>query len=189
MSRLSNEELEFLKHHKVPLSRVFDATGLSKSEYGPVMKSLEMWIAFGTTECREAGHQLRVRSGHCVQCKPANLAYQNRTDEIGEVYVAHSSRRHFTKVGTSKDAMSRVSQLNINQYGRIDDWKLFYKESCARAGSVEFQVHSELGAHHFARRNQDGANSINCQELFGCEPAVAVEVVKAVIARSRGQKK
>ena len=180
MTRLSEEELQFLKRHNVPISRTYDASGVAKAQYHETMKSLELWIAYGTSPCSAAGHRLRTRSGHCVQCKPANLAFQNRHDDVGEVYVAHSPRRRFTKVGMAKDAESRIHQLSIIQYGRIDDWKLYFKIVSNRAGLLEFQVHTKLSEHHFPRKNAEWANSIDCQELFSCEPEVAANVVREI---------
>ena len=44
------------------------------------MKNFGMKVAVGVSKCREAQHSMRTRSGHCLQCKPANINYQNKND-------------------------------------------------------------------------------------------------------------
>jgi hypothetical protein len=186
---LSSDELEFLKAKRVPLSKVFDAYGMGKSEYHDAMKPLGAWIAFNVTACGKGGHKMRTRAGHCVQCDPAKISFIARNDKSAQVYVAHSPRRHYTKVGSAEDATVRVKSLNTHQYGQIDDWQLFYCASCEQAGEVEFRTHSLLAQHYLPRANAVGANSNQSQELFACEPSVAVEAVKKAIlerAKKRG---
>jgi hypothetical protein len=182
------EQLDFLVAKGVPLSKVFDATGMSKSEYHDAMKPLDYWLAYGVTPCREHGHRLRTRAGHCAQCDPAKISFIARHDKAAQLYVAHSQRRHYTKVGSAADADERVRSLNTHQYGRIDDWKLVYKVSCERAGNMEFLVHKALSEHYLPRRNSEGANSLQSQELFACEPAAAVEAVKTALVRASSKR-
>ena len=116
MARLTVDEIRFLQGAGVPLSRVFDASGLSNQQYKFAMRSLGMWIAYGVTACQAAGHTLRTRAGHCAQCSPENISYLRRHDEAGEVYVAHSATMNLVKVGLSQDVHQRVGQLNT--YGQ-----------------------------------------------------------------------
>lgn len=182
------DQIEFLAAKGVPLSKVFDATGMSRGQYHDAMKPLDLWLAYGVSPCREFGHQLRTRSGHCAQCDPAKISFIARHDKSAQLYVAHSQRRHYTKVGSAVDANERVKSLNTHQYGRIDDWRLFYKISCEKAGNMEFLVHKALGEHHLPRRNSEGANSLQSQELFACEPSTAVEAINAVLSSFVGKR-
>lgn len=184
MRELSPDELQFLQSKRVPLSRVFDAFGMSKSEYHDVMKPLGAWIAFNVTPCAKGGHTMRTRAGHCVQCDPAKISFMSRSDKAAVVYVAHSPRRHYTKVGSAEDPVVRVRSLNTHRYGQIDDWRLVFSAPCAQAGEVEFQVHAALSEHYLPRANAVGANSIQSQELFSCEPEVAVAALKALVPRT-----
>ena len=106
--KLSRDQLAFLKRHKIPADRVFNATGMATVAYKAEMKLLEAWVAFGVTPCSEAGHTLRTRAGHCVQCKPARLSYLMRFDQAGDIYVAVSTSGAMVKVGTSQCAVGRV---------------------------------------------------------------------------------
>jgi hypothetical protein len=182
MPALTPEQAAFLASKRVPLSKVFDADGMSKTEYQEAMRPLGYWIAFNVTPCREAGHRLRTRAGHCAQCDPAKISFTARHDKAASVYVAHSARRHFTKVGSAEDVTVRIASLNSHRYAQIDDWKLVFHAPCTRSGEIEFQVHAQLAEHYLPRANAQGANSAQSQELFACEPAVAVEAVKKVLA-------
>ena len=52
MAELTLAQNSFLIHHKIPLSQVFDATGMKKEEYKELMKELGMTIAIGVNHCR-----------------------------------------------------------------------------------------------------------------------------------------
>ena len=144
MAKLTEDQRRFLEEQGVPLSRVFDATGLAQSEYRVIMRALGMQVAYGVAPCGAAGHRLRTSSGHCVQCGPHNLAFLRRYSEPGEVYVAHSHSASLTKVGTALDSESRVRRLNELGYGDVHDWELCASRYCANAGRVEFHVHRAL---------------------------------------------
>ena len=181
---LSEDQMDFLLRVQVPFDRLFNATGLTKAEYHDQMKDADLWVAFGVTPCREEGHTLRVRSGHCVQCKPAVLSFQNRHNAQAYVYIAHSSRRHYVKVGSATTPAERIRNLNSLRYGQIDDWRLIQAFQCQAAGEVEFLAHRKLSLHHAPRRNSDAAWSLAAMELFSCEPKVAIEAVQSVLAGS-----
>jgi len=65
MTELTAGQLQFLAHHEIPMSALFDAAGMGRTEYHDVMKELGKFVAVGVTPCRESGHTLRQRSGHC----------------------------------------------------------------------------------------------------------------------------
>ena len=165
----------------VPLSRVYDATGMAPSEYRQIMKALEMQVAYGVTPCRAAGHTLRTSAGHCVQCGPHNLAFLRRYSEPGEVYVAFSRGAYLTKVGTALDSESRVLRLNELGYGDIYDWELRASRYCDNAGRVEFRVHQALCDYRESRTYLRDGLPVDCQELFGCEWAEAVDLIDLIL--------
>jgi T5orf172 domain len=149
------------------------------------MSSLQQWVAYGVSPCREAGHELRVRSGHCVQCKPANLSYLRRYDEDGEVYVAGSASGRVVKVGTSANSEERVGHLNSYVYGGQSDWQRLFVTRVQNAGRVEADAQQALAAHAaIGQYFKDGAY-IECRELFACSSGVAIAAVKAASAGPR----
>jgi hypothetical protein len=100
--RLTTEQLAFLESQFVPLSRTFDASGMTRREYQDEMKSLDLIVAYGVSACKARGHTLRTRAGHCCQCNTAALAFLLRFEDRGEVYVASSAKQGLTKIGVAK---------------------------------------------------------------------------------------
>ena len=183
MEHLSEEQIAFLRHHGVPLSRVFNASGLGKKERERTMRQLGMELAYGVPACDRANHTLRTRSGHCVQCGTHNLAFQRRYDEIGEVYVATSKRFGLVKMGVAQSAADRLITLNYFQYGGPDDWNLREAIRCERAGRVEFVAQNELFKYRVTTAYKKQGSTVNCQELFSCTEKQAISALKRVIAK------
>ena len=181
MATLTPSQLAFLDSQRIPLSKVFDATGMKQSEYRKSMSALGLPIAYGVSPCAAAGHTLRTRAGHCVQCNTAVIAFMRRNDEAAIVYVAHSTSTGLVKVGLATDVAERISTLRRLGYGGVTDWKLQHERPCARAGLVEFAVHAALEPWR-ARRSyaRDGA-TVECRELFVCPPNEACLAVANVL--------
>ena len=180
--RLSDEQRMFLDEKGISISRVFDATGMRKAEYREAMHNLELWVAFGVTECKKAGHALRTRSGHCVQCSPENISYLRRHDEGGAIYVAWSKDGGLSKVGTSKDPSNRIPHLRSYEYGGESDWRLIFTARCERAGRVEALAHQTLASVSVTGEYFKEGRYIACRELFQCDGESAVEAVMAAVA-------
>ena len=181
MARLSSEQLRFLEQHEIPLSRVFDASGMSKSFYGPAMSELGMIVAYGVSPCREFGHKLRTRAGHCAQCDTARLAFLRRYDEDGEVYVAYSLRLELAKIGVAKGYKERLRNLNSQGYGGTTDWSIDFHCECNNAGRVEFLAQQMLKQFRITRSYFKTGQTVDCQELFKCKMKLAVSAVKNAV--------
>lgn len=181
MAALSRQQIDFLEQQGIPLSRVFNASGMSTSAYKARMKELDMWLAYGVTPCGAAGHTLRSRAGHCVQCATHNIAFLRRYDEEGLVYVARSSRAGLSKVGTTNDLDTRESSLCRLSYGGANDWRMQFYQRCAKAGRVEFEVHRRLAAKRVARSYEREGEIVDCQELFDCSVEEATQTLRTVI--------
>lgn len=181
MSKLTDEERDFLARHDIPLSRVFDASGLSKRQRERAMRELGMEVAYGVPPCNAAGHTLRTRSGHCVQCGTHNLAFQRRYDEVGDVYIAYSKGARLVKVGTAQTAINRLETLKYFQYGGTGDWALYSVERCECAARIELQTQRALFRfRHVAEHEKQGV-SVTCQELFRCTPKQAISALEETI--------
>jgi hypothetical protein len=181
MAQLSDEERAFLTMCDVPLSRVLDATGLSRSEYQEQMRALGLWVAHGVSRCY-AGHSMRTRSGHCLQCNSSRISYLRRFDESGRVYVAHSVTGKLVKIGSARDAYERVYSLSTHGYGGCWDWTCVEQFTCRAAGRVEHLAQKKLrryargGVHHVAGQQRA------CYELFSCSPSTATRAIERVLA-------
>jgi hypothetical protein len=180
---LSREELQFLKLHDIPLSKVFDATGMPKPIYRQLMRTADLPFACGTTPCRLAGHRLRTRSGHCIQCDTAKIAYMLRWQKSGFIYVAYSDAFRLTKVGFSEDPSARMIQLNRVGYGGAYDWDLMQIFYCSRdGGRIESKVHKSLTDWHESDAFYDTEYvNTQCYEIYSCSWQEAVKTCASVL--------
>lgn len=185
MTRLTEEQAQFLNHHHVSLSRVFDATGLAKSEYRIRMKELGASVAIGVTPCFAMSHTMRSRAGHCVMCNPLHLAFQGRYEDAGDVYVAHSQQLNLVKIGTSANAHERMNQINYYGYGGANDWKIQYIKTVEKAARIEFEAQKRIGSNRAWRTYIKDGEEVDCQELFNCDVKTAIESVDQSINTHR----
>ena len=185
MTTLSRAQINFLEEQGIPLSRVFDATGLPRKAYMNALGELEMVIATGVTPCSAAKHTLRTRAGHCAQCNTHAIAFLLRHDDPGEVYVAHSPRMGLVKVGTSKSSHSRMANLNSYGYGGASDWSVRFNRSCAKAGRVEFAAQRKLDEFRVTSTYVKTGLTVACHELFECSVEKASEAVRDALSDAR----
>ncbi|WP_158543508.1 GIY-YIG nuclease family protein [Dyella solisilvae] len=179
---LTIEQSSFLLHHKVPWDKVMDATGIRKKDYQAFMSSEGLWVAYGVSPCREGGHTLRTRSGHCAQCNPAALAFLRRHDEPGWVYIATSEESGLCKVGTAKDVQARISMLNRIGYGYATDWVACWEVEVDHAGRVESAVHQSLAEYRAVGGYLAPGYGAECTELFDCDADMALDSLNDVLA-------
>lgn len=132
MATLTDEQFKFLRSQNIPLSALFDATGMKKADYRLAMKSEEKSFAYGVTSCGKGEHTLRTRAGHCIQCNHSRIAYMLRHDARAYVYIAASAVGCLIKIGSSIDLAGRTDKLNRYQYGGQKDWQIL-----ADTGSCE----------------------------------------------------
>ena len=176
---LTEDQINFLAQQQIPLSQVFDATGLSKSAYRELMKQLDKNFAVGVSPCRKAGHQLRTRAGHCAQCDPAKIAFQLRHSANAFVYIAGAKSNRVVKVGVTKDPSSRIASLNASGYGGIDDWVCLFQLHSDNAGRLEFEAHSHLDKYASPRAFTKEGCRVDCLEIFSCSVQAALESVSS----------
>lgn len=179
MAHLSPEQLLFLRVHGIPLSSMFDATGMRTSDYQRAMKEEGKSFAYGVTPCNKALHRLRTRAGHCIQCDHAKIAYMLRHDAKSTIYIAGSARGRIIKVGCSNDVHVRRQLLNSYSYGGQFDWRILATATTARAGRVECDAHARLWRFHAHGEYVQGGKRRTCYELFQCDFDDAAEAVRA----------
>lgn len=143
MRQLTKDQKQFLAHHKIPSNWVFDATGLARREYSEIMRKEGKYFAFGASECLN-GHALRTRSGNCIQCRPASIAFELRHYAPAYVYVAGSIASKLIKVGPSKDPNDRLYIANLDGYAGASDWNILFFIHVGQAGAVESEIRSRL---------------------------------------------
>jgi hypothetical protein len=179
--KLTKLQLDFINRHGIDTLEVFDATGMTKSEYKNAMEADNYLVATGVTKCRKSGHSLRNRSGHCVMCNPAYLAFQNRYSEDGDLYILYSPSTKLIKVGVAECSDTRKNSANEQSYGDINDWKLKFSIRVSNSGYAEKLVHNELL--RFRKKDyffKDG-KTVLAQEMFSCSVKHAVKIINSVL--------
>lgn len=180
-SKLTASQRIFFKRHGVSLSLVFDASGLRREQRLSLMDQLDKKFYYGGAPCSAAGHTLRSKAGHCIECDTAKIAFQLRSSQSGYVYIAYSHLGQCAKVGiTSAGPKERVAFLASSGYANCADWRLIESvHLTSNAGAKEFQIHSLL--EHFQKRvvyeKQDGVE-VECREVFFCELDQALSVYR-----------
>ncbi|MGY6217132.1 GIY-YIG nuclease family protein [Methylolobus aquaticus] len=189
MATLTNEELGFLKSQHISPSLVLDAAGLSKKERLAAMERLEKYFYFGGPPCRNSGHHLRTKAGHCIQCDTSKIAYQLRYSGAGHVYLAHSRSTGYVKVGYTKfHPQERAELLRTFSYGGISDWSIdrfVYFE--INAGRTEFAIHAEMES-ALTRITYDKGEGITVasREIFACDLTYARGIFDEITTKARG---
>lgn len=181
---LTKSELEFLSSQGLDASQVFDAKGRAPAEIKDEAKRLGKKIILGVP-CAAAGHRLRTRYGHCAQCKPANLGFQNRAAVQGDVYIAVSPSLRWTKVGSTTNRDQRFAKLNFDAYGTARDWKPVFWVTTEQSGKIELDVHRSLSRYGVeATYVKDGKPQVS-RECFKCSAVIAMNAVVESIRRGR----
>lgn len=177
MDELSREQLDFLAKHNVELKYVFNAKGMSKVEYRQIMKELNKYIAFNVTPCNNSGHTLRSRSGHCVQCNTAALAFQKRNDAAGITYIAGSILGRVIKIGFTKAVEIRAKSLNSSNYAGFNDWEILFAITSENAGRIETKANSALRKYVFSTDYDHDGHWQDAHETYLCSFSNARKIV------------
>lgn len=179
---MDKELLLFLEIHKIDLNDVQDAKGLPIYQIKDEMKSNDKLFAYNTTPCEKGGHTLRDRSGHCIVCNTANIAFMKRSRQTGYIYIAGSLLRNYIKVGmTTTGINDRISRMNSRRVGNTNDWVVLKTIKCDFANMIEFGIQNKL-----SRYSVNGENST---EIFRCSYNKANEIAETFFEENNIVKK
>lgn len=181
MEELTQEQLDFLKAQNIHLKYVFNAKGLSKSDYRVIMKELNKLVAYNVAPCQKDGHTLRTRSGHCCQCNTANIEFQKRNDSAGIVYIAASKLGQLVKIGFSKAVEVRAKSLNTTKYAGFYDWEILYAIKSDNAGRIETKSNSLLREYAFSLNYDHDNHWQDSHETYHCSYSKARQLVEKAI--------
>lgn len=185
MINFSEEERDFLARYHIAESRIFDGRGKTKKECHDMAKAGGFDFYYAGS-CQNGGHRIKMRSGHCAVCNPANMTFQKRYSGSGALYVAKSKK--FTKVGV----VDNVSNLDHREYclnmyagyGDVADWKIIAWACLDKdVGRSENAIHgalSEYSVKGITYSYGDGDRR-EAQELFSCDPRVAISVIDKLL--------
>ena len=184
MARLSEDQVRFLHDQGISLSQVFDGSGLRRADRISKMDALGTPFYYGGAACQAAGHTLRTKPGHCIQCGTSKIAYQLRHSASGHVYLAYSDSQQCAKVGYSQAYPDeRVAFLRRENYGTASDWELKDTAHLERhAGQLEFAIHALLEQYRkpVTYEKYPGV-FVECREIFSCLPHVAMAAFKKAL--------
>lgn len=175
MTRLTQEHLDFLKRHNILIEEVFDATGMRFVDYKRYMKENDLLLAYGVTPCQKAGHTFRTRYNHCVMCDPSKIAYVKRKRTSGFVYVAVSCKEGLVKIGCAKNYQNRLSNLNSQSYGNINDWRLIAYFHHERMGEAEHNIQKGFEQYQELRTFKKDGGDVQASEIYHIELAKVFE--------------
>lgn len=178
---ITDREYAFLVSQKIPLSHVFDARGRAATAWEADAK--REGLLFGLSEPCYRGHRLRSRTGHCIECDTARIAYMQRFAAPGYVYLAVSKSEQLIKVGSCNDPTERESKLNYDAYGGANDWQIIAWCKTTTMGQVEFDIHKTLANLSVERvYRKDGIDRV-ARELFHYEIVRVWQVYRSRIER------
>lgn len=188
MVKLTDDQFNFLKHHQINLSELFDASGMGPTKYKRVMMKTGQHFAFGVTPCKKGGHTIRTKYGYCVQCKPDKISYMLRHGRPGNVYVAGSQARRLIKIGSSTEMDERVYNLNLFKYGGASDWVILVTAASEEAGRIEARAQERLNEFKCSSTYFRSGMETTCYELFQCSYAKAKAALVAVLPKGSEMK-
>lgn len=178
---LTSDEIEFIRHHGIT-GELLLVHHLPGAFWKAEAKSRGINFVVGN-ECSK-GHRLKSRTGHCIQCNPARIAYQLRNTQPGHIYVAWSEYLGLSKVGVTRDVDGREISLRNNRYGGAEDWRIVFSQYIDSAGGVERKVLTRLRQVREIREYEKESRLQQAFELFDATAEEVEETVKQVLSNS-----
>lgn len=173
---LTCEEIAFLTSQGLSPSDVLDGRLMGKEQSRHVAKDRGLTLLLRSA-CQKAGHRLRTRSGHCVQCNPAKLGFEKRHLERKDVYLAFSRHAQLVKVGSSNSVEVRINHINAEAVGGAMDWRLIFRVPVKEGQRLENEVQKLLAEHMTPIRYIKGGRQQVSRECFKCSAMHALEAV------------
>jgi hypothetical protein len=168
MSDFTDSEVMFLAQHGIKKSDVHDGRSQGKRQRESEAKAAGKDIILTSVPCQAAGHRLRTRAGHCVQCKPANIGFIKRETAAQYVYIAGSLAGQLIKIGTASDIKQRERQMRAEGYGGENDWIVLHVIFAENAGAVERAASRQVTGEKAYRKYWKDGLSQTATEMFKC---------------------
>ena len=165
---ISDSERIFLKSQNISVYELFNAKGRPIPQCKQEMENHGKLFAYNTTACRKYGHTLRSRSGHCIQCNTARIAFQRRHESAGMVYIAGSLKGSIIKIGYTKDVQIREESLNRTEYAGYYDWIVLFAIRSINAGEFESRLDMALKEYSFSLDYLHDGGLQEANEVFKC---------------------
>jgi hypothetical protein len=177
---LTREELLFLRSQGYGPGDVFDARNLPSDYWKARARDEGKAIVLGAP-CRRAGHRLRTRAGHCVQCDTSKLAYHKRYSSPGYIYIAGSRSGRVVKIGMAIDIEQRERNLRNQSYGGISDWEILFHVPVEEGGRLEQAALSLVSRYIRTRTFEKDGALVDASEILSCPFSTALDAVRKVV--------
>lgn len=177
---LTDEEMQFLAKHGLSTSDIFDARGMSAADWKRGAKELGKNFVLGS-RCGRAGHRLRTRAGHCIQCDTSKIAYISRQTKSGYVYIAGSIRKKLIKIGGTESIDDRERTLNNESYARAYDWEILSFVRVDKYGDTEGKILKLLAPYQIWVSYPKEGKLQESNETFQCSFTVAKNALDEVM--------
>lgn len=191
LSILTKEEKEFINHHAISASDIYDARGQIIRVYHDNAK--ERGCRFVIANPCTNGHRLKDRHGHCIVCRPLGIAIQKREGGKGIVYVAVSGK--YTKVGMiennikSKNKAIDKREYRLNDeggYGGSSGWTTIKSWQLEKnTGKIEREAQQLLNKYNVKKDYIHSGELHTTKELFECSIQTALDAVKKAIQNNQ----
>ena len=168
MPNFTDSEVIFLAQHRIRKSDVHDGRSQGKRAREAAAKAASKDLILTSVPCQAAGHRLRTRAGHCVQCKPANIGFIKRETAAQYVYIAGSLAGQLIKIGTCGDIGQRERQMRAESYGGQSDWVILHLVFTENAGAVERSASQQVRGKKVYRQYWKDGISQKATEIFSC---------------------
>lgn len=187
---LKESEVSFLESHGYSRDDVFDGRGLSQDERKRRAKAEKKEIVLSSIKCREKGHRLRTRHGHCFECKPVAKVFERRYSDEAYVYIAGSMSKKLIKIGQTKNIHDRESSLNVSStlnegYAGATDWRILAFVYLNDSGRMEQEVGSLLRRYSSENTYVREGRDQESYEVYSCPFSVARDALQQAL-NSRG---
>ncbi len=181
---LTKEEKEFINHHDIAPSEIYDGRGELVRVYHD--KAKELGCRFVLANPCPYGHRLKDRTGHCIVCRPFGIAIRKRENGTGVVYVAVNGK--YAKVGMIENNIKNIDEaINKREYRLNDEggyggragWttvKTWQLEK--NAGKVEREAQNLLEDYRIEKDYIHSGELHSAKELFECSIQTAIDAVR-----------
>jgi hypothetical protein len=170
----------FFKRHRIRHEDVFDARGMSRSDYRLAMEQQGKLFALNADIC-DLNHRIRNRSGHCIVCDTSDIHHYLLWYRTAFVYVAGSLSSCTLKIGTSNNLQDRVRRLNGERYGGANDWVLLTQAFSKESGRKEKEAQKLLRAHFVSGEYLKNVKKTATYELVRCNFDLAKNALGEVL--------
>lgn len=189
----TTSERNFMEQHNLSPDDFYDGRNQGQNERHDNAKRANKLYVLSSVPCKDGGHRLRTRSGHCIQCKTGNIKYIKRYHTSGVIYLATTSEKsNWYKVGLVEDNKENASYTLSNRqgslngeggYGGVKGWKIIdHFPISGNLGKVEEMIHKELEQYSIKPLYIHSRQQQEAEELFCCDKSIVEATIHKILS-------